>query len=173
MDVGCELHGYLSDLTRTWPPCGRFSSTQEELYNLILETNKECVKLCEPGTSIRQIHNFSVEMLQKGLKEIGVLKGDRRSNRLYNQLNPTSIGHYLGMDVHDCSMVSTDRPLKPGVVITIEPGVYMSSLFDVPERYQGIGIRIEDEVLINETGCEVLTGSMPKEVKHIESFLSN
>lgn len=173
MDVGCELHGYLSDLTRSWPPCGRFSSTQEELYNLILETNKECVKLCEPGTSIRQIHNFSVEMLQKGLKEIGVLKDDRRSNRLYNQLNPTSIGHYLGMDVHDCSMVSTDRPLKPGVVITIEPGVYISSLFDVPERYQGIGIRIEDEVLINETGCEVLTGSMPKEVKHIESFLSN
>ncbi|KAK9291790.1 hypothetical protein L1049_019740 [Liquidambar formosana] len=170
MDVGCELHGYLSDLTRTWPPCGGFSSAQEELYNLILETNKECVKLCRPGTSIRKIHNYSVEMLQRGLKEIGILKDVRSS---YHQLNPTSIGHYLGMDVHDCSMVSIDRPLMPGVVITIEPGVYIPPLFDGPERYQGIGIRIEDEVLITETGYEVLTGSMPKEVKHIESLLNN
>ncbi|TYH34688.1 hypothetical protein ES332_D13G142300v1 [Gossypium tomentosum] len=140
MDVGCELHGYCSDLTRTWSPCGSFSSIQ-------------------------------VELLCKGLKEIGILKRD--AFRLYHQLNPTSIGHYLGMDVHDCSMISYDRPLKPGVVITIEPGIYVPSSFDGPERYQGTGIRIEDEVLITETGCEVLTGSMPKEIKHIESLLNN
>ncbi|GLT88435.1 hypothetical protein SLE2022_064620 [Rubroshorea leprosula] len=171
MDVGCELHGYVSDLTRTWPPCGRFSSVQEELYDLILQTNKECMKLCKPGSNIRQIHYYSVEMLLKGLKEIGILKNDTFS--CYNQLNPTSIGHYLGMDVHDSAMVSYDRPLKPGVVITIEPGIYIPSTFDGPERYCGIGIRIEDEVLITETGCEVLTGSMPKEIKHIESLLNN
>lgn len=169
MDIGCEFHGYLSDLTRTWPPCGSFSSAQEEIYDLILDTSKECVKLCKPGTSIRQIHDCSVSMLQRGLKEIGILK-DQSS---YHQLNPTSIGHYLGMDVHDCSKVSNDRPLKPGVVITIEPGVYIPSFFDVPERYRGIGIRIEDEVLITETGYEVLTGSLPKEVKHLESLLNN
>ncbi|KAF8394704.1 hypothetical protein HHK36_020921 [Tetracentron sinense] len=173
MDVGCELHGYLSDLTRTWPPSGSFSSTQEELYALILETNKECMMLCRPGTSIRQIHNYSVELLHKGLKEIGILKDDRSNSQSYHQLNPTSIGHYLGMDVHDCSMVSSDRPLKPGVVITIEPGIYIPSSFDGPERYRGIGIRIEDDVLITETGHEVLTGSMPKEVQHIESLLNN
>ncbi|GLT38536.1 hypothetical protein SLA2020_127800 [Shorea laevis] len=171
MDVGCELHGYVSDLTRTWPPCGRFSSIQEELYDLILQTNKECMKLCKPGSSIRQIHYHSVEMLLKGLKEIGILKKDTFS--CYNQVNPTSIGHYLGMDVHDSAVVSYDRPLKPGVVITIEPGIYIPSTFDGPERYCGIGIRIEDEVLITETGCEVLTGSMPKEIKHIESLLNN
>ncbi|MBA0783326.1 hypothetical protein Gotri_001056, partial [Gossypium trilobum] len=171
MDVGCELHGYCSDLTRTWSPCGSFSSIQEELYDLILQTNKECIRLCRPGASIRQIHNYSVELLCKGLKEIGILKRD--AFRLYHQLNPTSIGHYLGMDVHDCSMISYDRPLKPGVVITIEPGIYVPSSFDGPERYQGTGIRIEDEVLITETGCEVLTGSMPKEIKHIESLLNN
>ncbi|XP_042490784.1 intermediate cleaving peptidase 55, mitochondrial isoform X1 [Macadamia integrifolia] len=173
MDVGCELHGYVSDMTRTWPPCGSFSSAQEELYDLILEVNKECVKLCQPGTSIQQIHNHSVEMLQRGLKEMGILKDERRTSQTYHQLNPTSIGHYLGMDVHDCSMVSNDRSLKPGVVITIEPGVYIPNSFDGPERYQGIGIRIEDEVLITETGHEVLTGSMPKEIQHMKSLLNN
>ncbi|XP_034220375.1 intermediate cleaving peptidase 55, mitochondrial isoform X4 [Prunus dulcis] len=171
MDVGCELHGYVSDITRTWPPYGSFSSTQEELYDLILQTNKDCVELCKPGASIREIHSFSVEMLIKGLNEIGILKDSRSSS--YHQLNPTSIGHYLGMDVHDCSIVGYDRPLKPGVVITIEPGIYIPLSSNGPERYRGIGIRIEDEVLITETGYEVLTGSMPKEVKHIESLLNN
>lgn len=171
MDVGCELHGYVSDLTRTWPPYGSFSSAQEELYDLILQTNKTCVELCKPSASIREIHNFSVEMLHKGLKEIGILKDSRSSS--YHQLNPTSIGHYLGMDVHDCSTVGYDRPLKPGVVITIEPGIYIPLSSNCPERYRGIGIRIEDEVLITDTGYEVLTGSMPKEVKHIESLLNN
>ncbi|KAF9669838.1 hypothetical protein SADUNF_Sadunf13G0006100 [Salix dunnii] len=171
MDVGCELHGYASDLTRTWPICGSFSAVHEDLYNLVLETNKESMKICRPGVSLRQIHNFSVEMLCKGFKEIGILKGSGSNS--YHQLNPTSIGHYLGMDVHDSSNISYDRLLKPGVVITIEPGVYIPSIFDGPDRYRGIGIRIEDEVLITETGYEVLTGSMPKEVKHIESLLNN
>lgn len=171
MDVGCELHGYVSDLTRTWPPCGRFSPMQEELYDLILQTNKECIKLCKPGATIRQIHFHSVEMLRKGFKEIGITKSD--DYKSYHQLNPTSIGHYLGMDVHDTASVTYDRPLKPGVVITIEPGIYIPSSFEGPERYRGIGIRIEDEVLITETGYEVLTGSMPKETKHIESLLNN
>ncbi|KAK6159798.1 hypothetical protein DH2020_003179 [Rehmannia glutinosa] len=171
MDVGCELHGYVSDLTRTWPPCGRFSSVQEELYDLILETNEECLRLCKPGTSIREIHNYSVNKLRKGFKELGILKSDQPQS--YHLLNPTSIGHYLGMDVHDCSKISYDRPLKPGVVITIEPGVYISYNFDVPERYRGIGIRIEDEVVITESGYEVLTGSVPKEIKHLESLLHN
>ncbi|KAM2625753.1 hypothetical protein TB1_032574 [Malus domestica] len=102
-DVGCELRGYVSDLTRIWPSYGSFSSAQEELYDLFLQTNKISVELCEPGDNIREIHNFSVwffvpdfvslEMLHKGLKEIGILK-DSRSNS-YHRMNPTSIGHYL------------------------------------------------------------------------------
>jgi Xaa-Pro aminopeptidase len=171
MDAGCELHGYVSDITRTWPPCGSFSNVQEELYELILETNKECVKLCRPGTSIRHIHNYSYEKLHKRLKAMGILKNDRPQS--YHQLNPTSIGHYLGMDVHDCSAISYDRILKPGVVITIEPGVYIPLGLDVPDRYKGIGIRIEDDVLITESGYEVLTGSIPKEIKQLESLLAN
>ncbi|KAL1195352.1 Intermediate cleaving peptidase 55 [Cardamine amara subsp. amara] len=169
MDMGCEFHGYVSDLTRTWPPCGKFSSLQEELYDLILQTNKDCIKQCKPGTTIRQLNTYSTELLCNGLMKMGILK----NRRLYHQLNPTSIGHYLGMDVHDSSAVGYDRPLQPGFVITIEPGVYIPSSFDCPERFQGIGIRIEDEVLITETGYEVLTGSMPKEIKHIETLLNN
>lgn len=171
MDIGCELHGYVSDLTRTWPPCGSFSPIQEELYELILETNKECLDLCKPGTSIWEIHDYSVEKMRKGFKEIGIFKYEGHRN--YYQLNPTNIGHYLGMDVHDCSTIRTDRPLEPGVVITIEPGVYIPNGFSCPERFHGIGIRVEDEVLITESGCEVLTGSLPKEIKHIQSLLNN
>ncbi|EXB53017.1 putative Xaa-Pro aminopeptidase 3 [Morus notabilis] len=105
----------------------------EDLYELILQTNKESLKLCKPGASIQQIHNYSVAMLRKGLNEIGILKSE--ASHSYHQLNPTSIGHYLGMDVHDCSTVRYNRPLKPGVVITIEPGIYIPSSFDGPERY--------------------------------------
>ncbi|CAN4110936.1 unnamed protein product [Withania somnifera] len=126
---------------------------QKELYDLILETNKECKRL------------------RRGFKEIGILKNDWRGR--YEMLNPTSIGHYLGMDVHDSSAIGCDRPLKSGVVITIEPGVYIPSSFDCPERFRGIGIRIEDEVLITESGYEVLTASIPKEIKHLESLLNN
>ncbi|PWA43088.1 metallopeptidase M24 family protein [Artemisia annua] len=171
MDIGCELHGYVSDLTRTWPPCGSFSGVQKELYSLVLETNKECIELCKPGTSIQRIHNYSVDKLSRGLKEIGILKDNRLLS--YHQLNPTNIGHYLGMDVHDCSKIGYDRTLKPGVVITIEPGIYIPSNFDCAQRYQGNGIRIEDEVLITESGYEVLTGSLPKEINHIETLLNN
>ncbi|CAN8294666.1 unnamed protein product [Cochlearia groenlandica] len=169
MDMGCELHGYVSDLTRTWPPCGKFSSLQEELYDLILQTNKECIKQCKPGTTIRQLNTYSTNLLCDGLTKMGILK----SHSMYRQLNPTSIGHYLGIDVHDSSAVGYDRPLQPGFVITIEPGVYIPPSFDCPERFQGIGIRIEDDVLITETGHEVLTGSMPKEINHIETLLNN
>ncbi|PKU83874.1 intermediate cleaving peptidase 55, mitochondrial isoform X1 [Dendrobium catenatum] len=169
MDVGCEFHGYLSDLTRTWPPCGSFSF-QEALYELVLETNKECIKLCKPGASIQEIHNQSVQMLRRGCKQIGILKDER--SYTYYQLNPTSIGHYLGMDVHDCATISNDRPLQPGVVITIEPGIYIPISFNAPESYRGFGIRIEDEVLITETGYEVMTASMPKEISHIKSLLN-
>ncbi|XP_074265253.1 intermediate cleaving peptidase 55, mitochondrial-like [Silene latifolia] len=105
-----------------------------ELYELILETNKECIELCKPGVSISNIHEYSVHKLHKGLTKFGILKNKASSYRLYHQLNPTNIGHYLGMDVHDCSTISNDRPLKPGVVITIEPGIYIPSSFDGPER---------------------------------------
>eukprot|EP01018_Ginkgo_biloba_P025658 Gb_16113 [translate_table: standard] len=94
MDVGCELYGYVSDLTRTWPPCGSFSPAQQELYELILDTANECLKLCKPGVSLHQIHSYSVQLLCRGLKELGILKDTSNVFRSYRQLNPTSIGDY-------------------------------------------------------------------------------
>lgn len=174
MDVGCEYHGYLSDLTRTWPPCGSFSPAQEGLYSLILETNKECIKLCKPGASINEIHNHSVKMLIKGFQELGIL--EKGKSIQYNYLNPTAIGHSLGMDIHDSVALSKDKPLEPGVIITIEPGIYIPPVpilnEKAPDRYRGIGIRIEDEVLITESGHEVLTASVPKEVPHITTLMN-
>lgn len=171
MDVGCEVNGYVSDLTRTWPPCGSFSPCQRELYELILDTANECLKLCKPGVSLCQIHSYSVQLLSKGLAELGILKNSPGMLQSYWKLNPTSIGHYLGMDVHDCSSIKNDRLLQPGVVITIEPGVYIPVSSNAPERFRGIGIRIEDEVLITDSGHEVLTASVPREIKQIESLL--
>uniref|UniRef100_A0ACD5YLX4 Uncharacterized protein n=1 Tax=Avena sativa TaxID=4498 RepID=A0ACD5YLX4_AVESA len=174
MDVGCEYHGYLSDLTRTWPPCGKFSAAQEELYSLILETNKECIKLCKPGTSIEEIHRHSVKMLINGFQQLGII-GKGKSIQ-YNYLNPTAIGHSLGMDIHDSTTLSKDKLLEPGVVITIEPGIYIPPVpilnEDAPGRYRGIGIRIEDEVLITESGHEVLTASVPKETPHLTTLMN-
>ncbi|KAK0599460.1 hypothetical protein LWI29_005477 [Acer saccharum] len=164
---------------------------KEELYDLILQTNKECLKLCKPGANLLDIHHYSVRMLCKGLKEIGIVNRNRTDP--YNELNPTSIDlseHTLlynnlrheGVIVRNIVQyikylinyvlslnfsLCLERTLEPGVVITIEPGLYIPSSFDGPERFRGIGIRIEDEVLITETGYEVLTGSMPKEIKHL------
>lgn len=168
MDMGCEFHGYVSDLTRTWSPYGNITPFQEHLYQLILETNKECIKLCKPGASLQEINSHSVKLLKCGFKQIGILPDE--TSYAYNQLNPTAIGHYLGMDIHDSTTISSNRALQSGVVITIEPGVYIPMSFNAPER--GIGIRVEDEVLITETGHEVLTASMPKEISHINSLLS-
>ncbi|KAG0609260.1 hypothetical protein M758_8G171000 [Ceratodon purpureus] len=170
MDVGCEYHGYVSDMTRTWPPCGYFTAARREVYNIILDVMKECFKMCRPGVTLSQIHSRSVQLLWEGLLQLGLVKGPFDLFKFY-MFNRTQIGHYLGMDVHDCSTVSIDRPLEPGVVITIEPGLYIPIKQTIPEKYQGIGIRIEDEVLITATDYEILTSEAPKEIEEIEQFL--
>lgn len=171
MDVGCEYHGYVSDMTRTWPPCGYFTAARRQVYDIVLDVMKECFKMCRPGVTLSQIHRRSVELLWEGLLQLGLVKGPFDVLKFYG-FNKTQIGHYLGMDVHDCSTVSLDRPLQPGVVITIEPGLYIPVKLTIPEKYRGIGIRIEDEVLITATGYEVLTKDAPKEIDEIEHLLA-
>lgn len=110
-------------------------------------------------------------LLWEGLLKLGLVTGPFDLFKFYS-FNRTQIGHYLGMDVHDCSTVSLDRPLQPGVVITIEPGLYIPAKQTIPEKFRGIGIRIEDEVLITATGYEILTAEAPKEIEEIEQFLA-
>ncbi|KAJ7548373.1 hypothetical protein O6H91_07G009400 [Diphasiastrum complanatum] len=168
VDAGCEFYGYASDITRTWPPCGKFYPAQRDIYEAVLQASQECLSLCRPGITLNEIHDHSVRILSENIRKLGLFK-DVQLN--YAMLNPTSIGHYLGMDVHDCSSISKSQPLQPGVVITIEPGLYIPTQDNIPNKYRGIGVRIEDEVLITECGCEVLTTSIPKEVEEIEARL--
>ncbi|KAL2650420.1 hypothetical protein R1flu_018548 [Riccia fluitans] len=172
LDAGCELHGYVSDMTRTWPVSGSFSDTNREVYEIVLETMKECFKLCKPGATLREIHMQSGLVLSRGLLKLGLISDISSIGRSYRTFNPSAVGHYLGMDVHDCAAVSVDIPLQPGVVITIEPALYIPVNSTIPERLRGIGVRIEDEVLITSTGHEILTESAPKEVDEVESWLA-
>ncbi|KAG6546002.1 hypothetical protein Mapa_012665 [Marchantia paleacea] len=172
LDAGCELHGYVSDMTRTWPVSGSFTGANREVYEIVLETMKECFKLCKPGITLREIHIKSGLMLSRGLLKLGLVTDAQTLGRTFRSFNPSAVGHYLGMDVHDCAAINIDVPLQPGVIITIEPALYIPVKSTVPERLRGIGVRIEDEVLITSTGHEILTASVPKEVDEIESWLT-
>ncbi|CAO3574631.1 unnamed protein product [Mortierella alpina] len=167
MDAGGELNAYASDITRTWPVNGKFTEAQKDLYEVVLHANKECIKLCteESGLSLNQIHDVSMRLTKEGLSRLGINPLPHDVDR---RLYPHHVGHYLGMDVHDTGDISRSRVLKEGMVITIEPGLYIPRDSAYPEKYQGIGIRIEDNVVIGKTAPYVLSVTAPKEVVDIE-----
>ncbi|MGB0467302.1 MAG: Xaa-Pro aminopeptidase [Pontibacterium sp.] len=179
IDAGCELDYYAGDITRTFPVDGRFSPEQKALYELVLEAQESCLELVRPGTPWIDVHDRSVEVITDGLIELGLLTGTRQNlidRGAYREFYMHRIGHWLGMDVHDVGdyKVHGDwRVLEPGMVMTVEPGIYVSPFNDnVEERWRGIGIRIEDDVLVTEEGCEVLTASVPKQVDEIEALMA-
>ncbi|KAG0303728.1 Xaa-Pro aminopeptidase 3 [Dissophora globulifera] len=167
MDAGGEWNSYASDITRTWPVNGKFTEAQKDLYEVVLHANKECIKLCteEKGLSLNQIHDVSMRLTKEGLSQLGIKPLAHDVDR---RLYPHHVGHYLGMDVHDTGDISRSRPLKEGMVITIEPGLYIPCDPAYPEKYQGIGIRIEDNVAIGKTVPYVLSVTAPKEIVDIE-----
>lgn len=179
IDAGCELDYYAGDITRTFPVNGVFSVEQKALYQLVLDAQEACIDMVRPGTPWNAIHDRSVELITAGLVELGLLQGDVETlieDEAYREFYMHRIGHWLGMDVHDVGdyKVSGDwRPLEPGMVMTVEPGIYVSPFNDkVEERWRGIGIRIEDDVLVTEQGCEVLTASVPKTIEEIEALMA-
>ncbi|KAF9962566.1 hypothetical protein BGZ65_008808 [Modicella reniformis] len=166
MDAGGELNGYASDITRTWPTNGKFTQAQKDLYEIVLNANKECIKARkEQGLSLNQIHDVSMRLTKEGLSRLGIRPLAHDVDR---RLYPHHVGHYLGMDVHDTGDISRSRPLREGMVITIEPGLYIPRDPAYPERYQGIGIRIEDNVMVGKTAPYVLSVTAPKEIVDIE-----
>lgn len=173
LDAGCEYYGYASDVTRVWPPFGKFSNAQRDVYQEVLGVLKECISMCQPGVTLRHIHQQSVALLSKSILRLGLTDDDlnRITQYKYREFYPTSVGHWLGMDTHDCANVSLSEPLKPGVVLTLEPGLYIQASKGSSQRYSGIGVRIEDDILITEDGHEVLTASVPKEVDEIEALM--
>ncbi|MCM3903294.1 MAG: Xaa-Pro aminopeptidase [Pyrinomonadaceae bacterium] len=179
IDAGAEYRGYASDITRTFPINGRYTKAQREIYDLVLEAQMSCVEMVRPGTTHDQLKSHSIEVLTKGMVRLGLLKGDPAElikEKKYEQFYMHGLGHMLGIDVHDVGRYYHDkesRALEPGVVMTVEPGLYINpNTKDIPEQYLGIGIRIEDDVLCTPNGPRVLTNKVPKKADEIEKLMA-
>jgi Xaa-Pro aminopeptidase len=177
VDAGCEYDHYTADITRTWPASGTFTGAQREVYDLVLDTQKAAVDATRPGATLDEIHQQCVKRLTQGMIDLGLLEGpvDARIEDLsYKKFYMHGTSHWLGMDVHDVGAYTRDgkaRPLAPGMVITVEPGLYIAAdAPDVPDRLRGIGVRIEDDVLVTTDGHENLTIGCPKEVADLEAI---
>ncbi|XP_016419262.1 xaa-Pro aminopeptidase 3 isoform X2 [Sinocyclocheilus rhinocerous] len=173
LDGGCEYFGYVSDITRTWPVNGKFSPAQRELYEAVLEVQLACLSQCNPGISLDYIYSTMLTLLARQLKELGIIAqstSDTDTLKAARQFCPHHVGHYLGMDVHDTPELSRSQPLQPGMVITIEPGLYISEDdSSCPERFRGLGVRIEDDVVIREHGGPlILSANTPKTIAEVE-----
>ena len=177
IDAGCEFAMYAGDITRTFPVNGKFSQPQREIYDLVLKAQKRAIELLVPGNSIKQANDEVIRIKTQGLVDLGILKGDVDTlieQQAYRQFYMHGLGHWLGLDVHDVGSYGQDkqRILEIGMVITVEPGIYISEDADVPEQYKGIGVRIEDNLLMTEYGNKILTAAAPKEIADIENLMN-
>lgn len=178
IDAGCELDCYASDITRTFPVSGRFTEPQRALYQVVLDAQLACIDAIRPGVPWGEIHELSIRLLTQGLLKLGLLQGDLESlirTEAYKPFYMHRIGHWLGMDVHDVGRYKLQgqwRPLAAGMVMTVEPGLYIApDNLQVDACWRGIGIRIEDDVLVTETGHQVLTDAVPKSIEAIEALM--
>ena len=179
VDAGAEYKGYASDITRTFPINGRYTPAQREIYDLVLKAQMACVDMVRPGTTHDQLKQRSIEILTEGMVELGLLQGKPEElikEKKYEQFYMHGLGHMLGIDVHDVGRYyygTESRALEPGVVMTVEPGIYIApDTKDIPEKYLGIGVRIEDDVLCTNNGPRVLTTKVPKHAEEIEELIS-
>lgn len=176
IDAGSESNYYASDVTRTFPVNGTFSAEQRAVYEVVLAAQKAAIEGLAPGVPFDWMHRRSLEGIVDGLIELGLLEGTRESvieDKSYNRFYMHKAGHWLGLDVHDCGAYFIDgasRVLEPGMVLTVEPGIYIAEDDEtVEERWRGIGVRIEDDILVTEGGWENLTADIPKEVDEVEA----
>jgi Xaa-Pro aminopeptidase len=179
IDAGGEFGYYTADITRTFPVGRSFTDAQAQIYDLVLKSQKETIAISKPGTPWNAIHRCATEVLVDGLLSLGLLKGKAEEILRTSEVRrfyPHGTGHWLGMDVHDVGLYQKNgepRKLEPGMVFTIEPGLYMQPTDRaIPERFRNIGIRIEDNILITKDGCDILTKDAPKERAEIESLKS-
>jgi Xaa-Pro aminopeptidase len=179
IDAGCEIDCYASDITRTFPVNGTFSPEQKAIYELVLAANLEAFRHIAPGRHWNEAHEATVRVIVAGLVELGLLAGDVDElikQEAYKPFYMHRAGHWLGMDVHDVGDYKIDgqwRVLEPGMAMTVEPGIYIAADNDKVERkWRGIGVRIEDDVVVTEGGCEILTGGVPKGVAEIEALMA-
>lgn len=189
IDAGCELDSYASDITRAFPANGKFSGPQKELYEIVLASQYAAIAETRPGKRFMDGHDAAVRVLAQGMLDTGLLDANKVGtlsdvieNRAYSQFYMHRTGHWLGMDVHDvgdyrdASPDGAERPwrtLQAGMVVTVEPGIYVRPAEGVPEQYWNIGIRIEDDALLTASGCHILSAAAPKTVADIESLMKH
>ena len=178
IDAGCEYQGYAADITRTFPVSGQFSTEQRAIYDVVLQAQRAAIAKVRPGNTWNQPHDATVRVITRGLIKLGLLRGKERElikAEAYRDFYMHRAGHWLGLDVHDVGEYRVDgrwRQLEPGMVLTIEPGIYVAAdNTKVPKRWRGIGVRIEDDVVVTEQGCDVLTGDVPKRADEIEALM--
>jgi Xaa-Pro aminopeptidase len=178
IDAGCEYRGYAGDITRTFPVNGKFSKPQRAVYDIVLASINKALEMFKPGVSIREVNDQVVRIMIAGLVELGVMKGEVEqlfAEQAHRPFFMHGLSHWLGLDVHDVGhygSASRDRVLEPGMVLTVEPGLYIAPDADVPQEYRGIGIRIEDDILITQDGNENLTASVVKDADAIEALMA-
>lgn len=189
IDAGCELDSYASDITRVFPVNGKFSGPQKELYEIVLASQYAAIEETRPGKRFMDGHDAAVKVLAQGMLDTGLLDknkvgslSDVIENRAYSQFYMHRTGHWLGMDVHDvgeyrdAAPSGTEKPwrtLQAGMVLTVEPGIYVRPAEGVPEQYWNIGIRIEDDALVTADGCHILSAAAPKTVADIEALMKH
>jgi Xaa-Pro aminopeptidase len=177
IDAGCELDGYASDITRTFPVNGRFSGPQRAVYELVLAAQAAAIAAVRPGTRWNAPHEAAVAVLAQGLIDLKLLSGSLAGvleQESYKQFYMHRTGHWLGLDVHDAGDYKVNdewRELQPGMVLTVEPGCYIRPGPGVPGDFAQIGVRIEDDALVTAAGCEILSASAPKTVSDIEALM--
>ena len=183
IDAGAEYEGYASDITRTFPVNGRYTTAQRDVYDVVLDVQLQCIEYTKTGNTVKKRQEFSIELLTEGMKKLGLLKGktkDLIKKKAYMKYYMHGVGHYLGLDVHDAGRYFVDqkaknsRPFAPGMVLTVEPGLYIPpDDKSAPAKYRGIGIRIEDDVLVTNDGNLNLTAGVPKNPNEIEDLMHN
>jgi Xaa-Pro aminopeptidase len=179
VDAGCEFGYYASDITRTYPVSGRFSSAPRAVYEVVLEAQHAAIAKVKPGNHWNEPHDAAVRAITRGLKRIGLLRGSLTNlirSGAYRTFFMHRTGHWLGMDVHDVGDYKVGdewRVFEPGMVLTVEPGIYLAAgTRGVPKKFWNVGIRIEDDVVVTRNGCEVLTDAAPKEPDAIEALMA-
>lgn len=179
IDAGAEYGNYAADITRTFPNNGKFSEQQKMVYNIVLEAQTAVIDSIKPGLVWNTLQETAMRVIGEGLIDIGVLSGDIDElieSKKVQQFYMHGIGHWLGLDVHDVGDYKIDgnwRQLEPNMAFTVEPGIYIAACENVDKKWWNIGVRIEDDVVVTQTGCEVLTENLPKTVVDIERLMAN
>lgn len=180
IDAGCEYEYYSSDVTRTFPVNGRFTPEQKAIYDVVLEAQLACIAKAKPGNTLDEIHNTSLNIIVEGLVKLGILQGkvsDLIEQKAYMPFFMHRTGHWLGLDTHDAGLYKKDgkwRKLEAGMAHTIEPGIYIAANTPgVDKKWWNIGVRIEDDILITSSGCEVLSADAPKTIAEIEALMAS